>query len=65
MVPFYLGDHDPGDPLTSPLYSDMAGLPPIRVHVGDDELLLDELALRFLAERLAARCSRVVTAGGD
>jgi monoterpene epsilon-lactone hydrolase len=42
LVRGYLGDHDPSDPLASPLYGDLAGLPPIRVHVGDDEVLLDD-----------------------
>jgi len=33
---------DPKDPLASPLYANLSGLPPIRVHVGDDEVLLDD-----------------------
>ncbi len=32
----------PSDPAASPLRADLAGLPPIRVHVGDDEVLLDD-----------------------
>jgi acetyl esterase/lipase len=42
LVPLYLGDHDRKDPLASPLYGDPTGLPPVRVHVGDDEVLLDD-----------------------
>ena len=38
----YLGGHDPSDPLASPLYGDLAGLPPVRIHVGEDEVLLDD-----------------------
>ena len=38
----YLGGHDPRDPLASPLYGDLAGLPPVRIHVGEDEVLLDD-----------------------
>jgi len=53
MVPLYLGSHDPKDPLASPLYGDLAGLPPIRVHVGDDELLLDD-SLRYVERAVAA-----------
>jgi epsilon-lactone hydrolase len=34
----YLGGADVNDPLAGPL----AGLPPIRIHVGDDEVLLDD-----------------------
>jgi len=42
LVASYLGPTDPKDPLASPLYGDLSGLPPIRVHVGDDEVLLDD-----------------------
>jgi len=42
----YLGAHDPHDPLSSPLYGDLAGLPPVRIHVGEDEVLLDD-SLRY------------------
>ena len=42
----YLGGHDPRDPLASPLYGDLAGLPPVRMHVGEDEVLLDD-SLRY------------------
>jgi monoterpene epsilon-lactone hydrolase len=44
----YLGDADPALPF-SPLKQDIAGFPPIRIHVGDDEMLLDD-SLR-LAQR--------------
>jgi acetyl esterase/lipase len=49
----YLGAHDPRDPLASPLYGDLAGLPPVRMHVGEDEVLLDD-SLRY-AERLESQ----------
>jgi monoterpene epsilon-lactone hydrolase len=49
----YLGGHNPSDPLASPLYGDLAGLPPIRVHVGEDEVLLDD-ARRYVAKAVAA-----------
>lgn len=48
----YLGQHDPRDPLASPLYGDLAGLPPTMLHVGEDEILLDDA--RRYAERLGA-----------
>jgi monoterpene epsilon-lactone hydrolase len=38
----YLGSADPNDPLASPLQGRFSGLPPIRIHVGDDEVLLDD-----------------------
>ncbi len=48
----YLGRRDPRDPLASPLYGDLAGLPPTLLHVGEDEILLDDA--RRYAERLEA-----------
>jgi monoterpene epsilon-lactone hydrolase len=38
----YLHGEDPLDPRASPLYGSLAGLPPIRIDVGDDEILLDD-----------------------
>jgi epsilon-lactone hydrolase len=37
-----LGSADPKHPLASPLYGKLSGLPPVRIHVGDDEVLLDD-----------------------
>src|SRR5258705_7124165 len=42
LVHSYLGSADPNDPLASPLQGRLSGLPPIRIHVGDDEVLLDD-----------------------
>src|SRR5712691_3482902 len=53
LVASYLGDTDPKNPLASPLYGDLSGLPPIRVHVGDDEVLLDD-SRRYVARAVAA-----------
>lgn len=49
----YLNGADPSDPAASPLYADLTGLPPIRVHVGDNEVLLDD-SVRFIDRALAA-----------
>lgn len=38
----YVGGGDPRNPLISPLYADLAGLPPLLIHVGSDEVLLDD-----------------------
>ena len=38
----YVGGADRLIPLISPLYADMAGLPPLLVHVGADEVLRDD-----------------------
>jgi monooxygenase len=42
LVIAYLQGHDPADPLASPLMGDLAGLPPLIVHVGADEILRDD-----------------------
>jgi len=53
LIASYLGHADPTDPLASPLYGDLTGLPPIRVHVGDDEVLLDD-SRRYVERAVAA-----------
>jgi acetyl esterase/lipase len=53
LVASYLGETDPKSPLASPLYGDLRGLPPIRVHVGDDEVLLDD-SRRYVERAVAA-----------
>jgi monoterpene epsilon-lactone hydrolase len=53
LVRSYLGDGDPNNPLASPLYGDLTALPPIRVHVGDDEVLLDD-SRRYVDRAVAA-----------
>jgi len=53
LVASYLGRTDPTNPLASPLYGDLSGLPPIRVHVGDDEVLLDD-SRRYVERAIAA-----------
>ncbi|WP_337188029.1 alpha/beta hydrolase [Phenylobacterium sp.] len=42
MADQYLAGQDPGAPLASPGEADLAGLPPLLVQVGDDEVLLDD-----------------------
>jgi acetyl esterase/lipase len=49
----YLGDHDVCDPLVSPLYADLRGLPPLLIQVGTAEMLLDD-GRRFTARARAA-----------
>jgi acetyl esterase/lipase len=50
----YLGATDPKNPEASPLYGDLTGLPPVMLHVGEDEILLAD------ARRMA---DSIVTAG--
>ena len=38
----YLGSHPREDPLASPLLGDFAGLPPLLLHAGESECLLDD-----------------------
>jgi monoterpene epsilon-lactone hydrolase len=47
----YLGDADPRHPWASALFGDLSGLPPILIHVGSAETLLDDsLRLEALAK---------------
>ncbi|RYE85136.1 MAG: alpha/beta hydrolase [Hyphomicrobiales bacterium] len=48
----YAGKRDPADPLLSPLFADPTGLPPMLIHVGGDEVMLDDS--RRFAERATA-----------
>jgi monoterpene epsilon-lactone hydrolase len=38
----YLDQHDPRDPLASPYFADLKGLPPMVFHAGSDEILRDD-----------------------
>lgn len=51
----YLGGADPRLPYVSPLYGDPAGLPPILIQVGGDEVLLDD-AVRMHERLRRAGC---------
>ena len=48
----YLAGTDPGDPLVSPVFADLSGLPPLLIQAGSHEVLLND-ATR-LAEKAAA-----------
>src|SRR6202166_4913011 len=53
LVHAYLGSADANDPRASPLQGRFSGLPPIRIHVGDDEVLLDD-SRRYVERAMAA-----------
>jgi monoterpene epsilon-lactone hydrolase len=53
LVRSYLSETDPNNPLASPLYGNLTGLPAIRIHVGDDEVLLDD-SRRYVERAVAA-----------
>ena len=54
LVRSYLADTNSKDPLASPLYGDLSGLPPVRVFVGDDEVLLDD-SRRYVEKAITAK----------
>lgn len=57
-VAAYLDGHDPRDPLVSPVFADLQGLPPMLVQVGGAELLHDQgvaLAARAKEHGVTAR----------
>ena len=49
----YLGTQSRQTPLASPLYGDFEGLPPLLIHVGESEMLLDD-ARKVHAKAIAA-----------
>ena len=51
-LPDYLAGADASDPLVSPIFGDLRGLPPLLIQVGSHEILLDD------ALRLAARAAK-------
>lgn len=53
MAKAYVGGGDPRAPLISPLFAELAGLPPLLVHVGSDEVLLDDALGLVARARLA------------
>ena len=42
MAAMYLNDTEPTNPLASPNFADLSGLPPLLIHVGTDEVLHDD-----------------------
>lgn len=56
MGKYYVGTGNPKDPLASPLYADMRGLPSLLIQVGDAEVLLDD-AVRVADRAKAAGVS--------
>lgn len=49
---WYAGERDPADPMLSPLFAHLSGLPPMLIHVGGDEVMVDDS--RIFAERAEA-----------
>ena len=61
MRSWYLGDAGPAQPLVSPAFADLTGLPPLLVHVGDAEILVDDSGA--LAERVPEATDAVARVG--
>jgi acetyl esterase/lipase len=53
IAELYLAGADPRTPLASPLYAELRGLPPLLVHVGERELLLDDAVRLVERARIA------------
>ena len=49
---WYAGDRNPADPMASPMFADASGLPPLLIHAGGDETMLDDS--RIFADRARA-----------
>jgi acetyl esterase/lipase len=45
-VNYYINNHNANDPLVSPLFGDLRGLPPVHLQSGRNEILLDD-TIRF------------------
>ena len=63
MAGQYLAGHDPRDPLASPLYGDLARLPPLLLLAGGDEVLLDD-AVRLARATVEAGVDAELVLGG-
>ena len=64
MADAYLGSADPLDVRASPALADLSGLPPMLIHAGSDEVLLDDaIALIDAASAARVEAQLVVFAG--
>ncbi len=61
---YYVGEADPKNPLVSPLYGDLTGLPPLLLYVGDHEVLLDD-TLQFAEKAQKAGVSVNLNVGAQ
>jgi epsilon-lactone hydrolase len=59
----YMGGHDPKDPLISPLFGNLEGLPPLLINAGSDDELFDDG--RLFAEKARAAGVDVLFRAGD
>lgn len=59
---YYCGDNDPRTPLISPLFGDLAGLPPMAIYAGGHESMLSD-STRFAEKAQAAGVDVKLTIG--
>jgi epsilon-lactone hydrolase len=59
---YYAGTHDPAEPMISPLFGDLTGLPPLLMYVGEREHLLDD-SVRFAEKARAFGVAAVLNVG--
>jgi monoterpene epsilon-lactone hydrolase len=52
----YAGKSDPADPMISPIFANLSGLPAMLIHVGEHERMLDDSVL-FSNRAVAAGCN--------
>jgi len=64
MAATYLNGADPQQPLVSPLFADLTGLPPILCLVGGDEVLLDDSVRLVRSARMAGVDATAFIAAG-
>jgi monoterpene epsilon-lactone hydrolase len=57
----YVRDNDPRNPLLSPLFGDLHGLPPLLLHAGADEVLLDDSVRMVQRVRATGGSATLVT----
>jgi epsilon-lactone hydrolase len=59
---YYVKDNDPKNPLISPFFGDLSGLPPLRIYAGGHELMLSD-STRFAAKAKTAGVDVTCTIG--
>jgi phosphinothricin tripeptide acetyl hydrolase len=60
----YIADGNPRAPYASPLFADLKGLPPLLIHVGSEEVLLDDARVLHSRARSAGVDSKLTIAPG-
>ncbi len=61
---YYCREQDPASPLISPLYGDLSGLPPLQIHVGSYETLLDDSKRFYEKARAAGTKAEIIIGEG-